>query len=178
MRVLTFLLGALLALPAFAQEDALRDLPGYIDFGRLSQTYGEPKVEIALGEPLIQFVSALSAEDEPETAELLRKLRGVSVRVYDTAGEPDAALAQIHEVSSMLQSQAWAPIVRVREEGERVDIYVKMAGEAIDGLVVMAAGDDNEAVFVNVIGSIRPDELQRVMDSFDMDVGDIEVDLP
>jgi hypothetical protein len=34
---------ALLALPAIAQEDELKDLPGYVDFGDLSATYGKPK---------------------------------------------------------------------------------------------------------------------------------------
>ena len=39
------------------------------------------------------------------------------------------------------------------------------------------AVDEEEAVFINVIGSLDPNELSQVMDNFDVDVGDINIDL-
>ena len=50
----------LLALPAMAQEDELKDLPGYVDFGDLSATYGEPKITINLGGTMLNFVGMMS----------------------------------------------------------------------------------------------------------------------
>ena len=55
-------LGALLALPAMAQGDALKDYPGYVDFGELSTLFGEPTVQIAVW----REVAAPAAKAQPE----------------------------------------------------------------------------------------------------------------
>ena len=39
-KLITGLFCTLLSLPAIAQEDELKDLPGYVDFGDLSSMYG------------------------------------------------------------------------------------------------------------------------------------------
>ena len=176
-RLFTTIAASALAAASFAapaQEDALQDLPGYVDFGHLQSVYGEPKVEIALAEPLLGFFQAMAAEEDPETAEMFGKLKGIRVQIFDVGDDPTAALETMRDVSSRLQSDAWAPIVKVRDEGERVDIFMKMAGENVEGLTVMVTGDENEAVFVNIIGSIQPDELSRVMDSVNVDGIEIE----
>jgi hypothetical protein len=41
----------------------------------------------------------------------------------------------------------------------------------VQGITVMAV-EENEAVFVNVIGSLNADELGKVMDNFDIDLTD------
>ena len=63
------LICTLLALPVMAQEDELRDLPGYVDFGDLSLTYGEPKITINLGGTMLNFVGMMSSSESPETSE-------------------------------------------------------------------------------------------------------------
>ena len=70
------LFAALLALPAMAQEDELKDLPGYVDFGDLSATYGDPKITINLGGTMLDFVGIMSQSDSPETSDLISKLKG------------------------------------------------------------------------------------------------------
>ena len=47
---------------------------------------------------------------------------------------------------------------------------MKFSGETVEGITVMALAED-EAVFVNVIGDLKPDELGKVMDNFDIDMG-------
>mgnify|MGYP001822984455 FL=1 len=47
---------------------------------------------------------------------------------------------------------------------------MKINGDMVEGITVMAV-EDTEAVFVNVIGNINPDELGKVMDKFDIDIG-------
>ena len=41
---LTIVLTAMLALPAMAQEDALKGYPGYVDFGTLGEIFGEMRI--------------------------------------------------------------------------------------------------------------------------------------
>ena len=169
---------ALLAFPAMAQEDALKDLPGFVDFGEMNSIYGEPKVNISIGGSLLGFVGAMAKHDDPEAAAIFNKLKGVRVSVYSTedAGV-GAALDQVSQVKSSLQADNWEPIVQVNDDGEQVQIFMKINGTKMDGLTLMAV-DDEEAVFINVIGQLDPDELAQVLDNFDVDIEDaLDIDI-
>jgi hypothetical protein len=163
-------LGALLALPAVAQEDALKAFPGYVDFGELNSIFGEPTVQISIGESLLGLVSTLSAEEDPEAAELFRKLNGVRVNVFETTGMAVGAIDLVKDISAKLSTQGWESVVTVNSADEQVRVFMKLNGETVDGITVMAV-EDTEAVFVNVIGNINPAELERVMDNFDVNIG-------
>jgi hypothetical protein len=168
-RLLIAVLTAFISLPAMAQEDELKALPGYIDFGELTAAYGEPKVNITIGGTLLNFVGAMAQKEDPEAAAMFSKLKGVRVSTYATAGDPAAALSQLKDVKSKLQSSAWEPVVQVNEDDEQVQIFLKVAGETIDGLVLMAV-DSEEAVFINVLGSLDPMQLSQVMGNFNVDI--------
>lgn len=161
-------LAALLALPALAQEDELKALPGYVDFGSLEAVYGEPKVRVNIGGFLLSFMSQ-ATKDDPEAAALMSGLEGVRINIYATDGETAPAMDQLNDVKSMLSSQNWEPIVQVNEDGENVQIFMKADGEGMQGLTVMAVNAE-EAVFLNILGSIDPDKLGQVMGQFDVDV--------
>ena len=168
-RGLALCLGAVLALPAVAQEDALKDLPGYVDFGELSSIFGEPTVQISIGESLLNMVGALSAEEDPEAAELFRKLNGVRVNVFETETMAEGAVDLVKDISAKLNDQGWESVVTVNSADEQVRIFMKISEDRVDGITVMAV-EETEAVFVNVIGDINPAELERVMDNFDVDI--------
>ena len=169
-KFVTGLFCTLLALPAMAQEDELKDLPGYVDFGDLSATYGEPKITINLGGTMLNFVGMMSASENPETSELISKLKGIRVQMYATDENAGAAKEQFNKVKGNLKSSGWEPIVQVNEDDEQVQIFMKMDGENMEGLTVMVV-DDEEAVFVNIIGQLNPAELGKVMESLDVNVG-------
>ncbi len=172
-----FLIGffcSLLALPAMAQEDELKDLPGYVDFGDLSATYGEPKIIINLGGTMLNFVSMMSSEESPETSEMISKLKGIRVQIYTLDEDIGAAKDQFSQVKGDLKSSGWEPIVQVNEDDEQVLVYMKTVKGNMEGMTVMVV-DEEEAVFVNVIGQLNPAELGRVMDTFDVDV-DLDMD--
>lgn len=159
-----------LSLSAMAQEDELRDLPGFVDFGELAGIYGDPKVEISVGAALLGFLSAVSKNEDPETAEIFETLKGVRVNVYELNGDAGPALDQMDLVIDDLKRDNWAPVVRVNDEDEHVQIFMKLNGSTIEGLTLMAVGDDDEAVFINVIGNLDPDKLAKVTDKFDIDL--------
>lgn len=162
---------------AFAEERAaapLEESPGYVDFGELAAEYGEPRVMIDVGSSLLRLIGAMDHED-PVAAATLRNMESVRVHVYDTHGKPDPAAERMETMSSKLTSDAWERVVRVREDGERVDIFVKHDSDRIHGVTVMAV-DEEEAVFINVLGDIDPSELSSVMERVDIDV-DVDVDL-
>ena len=158
-----------LALPVMAQEDELKGLAGYVDFGDLSATYGEPKITINLGGTMLNFVGQLSSSESPETSQLISKLKGIRVQIYNTADKMEAATEQFGKTRKHLKSSGWEPIVQVNEDDEQVLVYTKMAGGNMEGMTVMVV-DGEEAVFVNVIGQLNPAELAQVMDKFDVHV--------
>ena len=161
-------LSATLSLSAMAQQEELQELPGYVEFGELTSVYGEPKVMINIGGSLLKFMSAATKSD-PEASALLQGLKGVRINVYSTEGQTGPALEQLTKVKSMLLDQDWEPIVQVKKTEEEVQIFMKLDGEAVQGLFVMAV-DGDEAVFINIIGMIDPAKLEQVMDQFDVKV--------
>jgi hypothetical protein len=173
-KILTGLFCTLLALPAMAQEDELKDLPGYVDFGNLSATYGDPKITINLGGTMLGFVGMMSSAESPETSELISKLKGIRVQIYSIDEDVSAAKNQFSKTKSSLKSSGWEPIVQINEDDEQVLVYMKMDGGNMEGMTVMVV-DDEEAVFVNIIGQLNPAELGKVMESFDVDV-DLDLD--
>ena len=173
-KILTGLFCALLALPAMAQEDELKDLPGYVDFGDLSATYGEPKIAINLGGTMLGFVGMMSSAESPETSELISKLKGIRVQIYSMDEDASAAKNQFGETRKGLKSSGWEPVVQINEDDEQVLVYMKMEGGNMEGMTVMVV-DEEEAVFVNIIGQLNPAELGKVMESFDVDV-DLDMD--
>ena len=166
---LALCLGAVLAFPALAQEDALKAFPGYVDFGELNSIFGEPTVQISIGASLLGLVASLSAEEDPEAADLFKKLNGVRVNVFETESMADGAVNLVKEISGKLSQSGWESVVTVNSADEQVRVFMKLNAETVDGITVMAL-EDNEAVFVNVIGNINPEELKRVMKNFDVEI--------
>ena len=162
-------LTALLAFPVMAQEDALTDLPGYVDFGELGDIFGEPTVQIAVGSSLLGLVGALSAKEDPETADLFKRLNGVRVSVFENTEVTDEGIAFVKDASSKLSSMGWESVVTVNSAEEQVRIFMKINEDMVEGITVMVV-EDTEAVFVNVIGDLNPAELEKVMDNFDVDI--------
>ena len=160
-------LGAVLAFPALAQEDALKAFPGYVDFGELNSTFGEPTVQISIGASLLSLVGTLSAQEDPDAAELFKKLSGVRVNVYETEAMAAGAVDLVKDISGKLSESGWESVVSVNSADEQVRVFMKINGETVDGITVMAV-EESEAVFVNVIGDINPAELERVMKNFDI----------
>ena len=100
---------------------------------------------------------------------MISKLKGILVQIYTLDENTDAARDQFGKTKSSLKSSGWEPIVQVNEDDEQVLVYMKMIEGQMEGMTVMVV-DEEEAVFVNIIGQLNPAELGRVMDSFDVDV--------
>jgi hypothetical protein len=126
---------------------------------------------VNLNKTMLGFVSKLNVS-EPETNELIKKLKAVRVHVYDIAGNDKPALNLIAEVSEDIQAKGWLPIVSVNEEDEKVRIFTKITDDIMDGLVVMVVdnSDEGEAVFINIVGEIDPEQISKVTQSLNIDL--------
>jgi hypothetical protein len=166
---------SLLTFSASAQDEAMKDLPGFVDFGQLQEIFGEPSVQISVGQSLLGLVSALGASDDPEAAALFKRLKGVRINVFETRALTAAAVDYVRSVSSRLGALGWESVVTVNSDDEQVRIFMKINGDAVEGITVMAIEED-EAAFINIIGSLKPDELEKVMDRFDVQINGDDAD--
>lgn len=167
--LLTGVLCALVSMPVLAQEDELKNLAGYIDFGDLSATYGEPKISINIGGTLLKFVGMMSEDSDTDTSEILSQLKGVRVFGYPIDGDATVARQKFGEVRSTLKSKGWEPVVQINEKDEQVLIYMKMKGSVMDGMTVMTV-DDEEVMFINIIGVLDPKQIGKVMHGLNVDI--------
>jgi hypothetical protein len=170
---LTAILAAAAPGTAFAQNN-LRADPGYLDLATVEQWFdAEPWLEVNIKGALLNLiVGAAEAEDDPELTSILSKLKAIEVRGYPlTSQNFDDIDRHTRQLAGRLESQGWETVVRLREDDERIHVFLKSNGNSIAGLVVMVLdpSDDDGAVFVNIVGDIDPKEVGRIGQRFDID---------
>jgi ribosomal protein L12E/L44/L45/RPP1/RPP2 len=168
--LITFLSTVLISMSIAAQDSELENMPGYVDLSTLDAIYGEPRVMINIGGPLMTLLSAAAASsDDPQAAALMKDLQGVRVNIYDTVGNIEPALEQMEQAKATLQASAWQPIVQVKEEGENVQMFTRVENDKMQGMAIMVVNAE-EAVFLNILGTIDPADVGKVMTHLNVDV--------
>lgn len=165
---LSLVAACLASSPMLHADDAL---PGFVDLGDFSsQVSGSRFVEVNIGPALIGMVARLTEGLEPEATALLRGLKAVRVNVI---GITDANRAEMDEriqrIRADLNTRGWERIVAVRENLQDIGVYLKQRGEeAIEGVVVTVLDGKGEAVFVNIVGDIRPEKIAVVAEKLNI----------
>ena len=91
-------------------------------------------------------------------------LKLVRVEVYELTPEIQQKFSsESSKTIKVLDDKDWERIVRVRKDDEQAYVYIKPSEdyEWIQGIVVLAMEDD-EAVFVNIVGDIKPEDISRL----------------
>ena len=132
---------------------------------------GEPTVEVNLDEAMLKLLGGAAQSAAPTGLEGVTNVR---VLVYeDIVEDMQGVLRFVESTGTKLEGDGWRAVVRVREEGEQVRIYMKPGADGtLSGITVMITesgggdGDDGggggEAVFVNVAGKIQPEQLGQL----------------
>ncbi len=135
---------------------------GFVDFGKLPASSSAGQfVEVNLGRTVFAISAKLFDKSEPEVATLLRGLQMLQVNVVGMAEDNRAGLQEhIRKLRADLTSKSWERIVSVKDGKDDVAIFLKTRGEeAIEGLVVTVLDGDKEAVLVNIVGNIKPEQV-------------------
>ncbi|MEX0820513.1 MAG: DUF4252 domain-containing protein [Rhodothermales bacterium] len=175
-----FILAALLSLsaltaarPAAAQVDDLRNEAGYLDLDGIAGWFEEePWLEVNIRGALLRLVTEASRSEDPELTSILENLKAIEVRGYPlTPAQFEDVGRRTGVLAKELEAQGWETVVRVREEDQRVNVYMKVRDDVIAGLVVMVLEPDDEegAVFVNIVGDINPEQIGRIGRALDID---------
>ena len=162
-------LAGLLVLPFTASASD----PGRVDFGTFSPPDdGSQFVEVQIKSNLINMVSRLARTSEPEAAEVLSKLRLIRVNVLGlTEANRAEVTGRMRQVRSQLEAAGWDRIVTAQDpNGGDVGVYLKLRGdEAVEGVVVTVMEGSKQAVFVNIAGDLRPEQLATVGERFNIE---------
>ncbi len=152
---------ALVALAA-ASARAEGPLPGEVDFGNFSPSDSTSEfVEINVPASLIGLAAKFVEKQEPEAAKLLSRIQLIHVNVIAlTDQNRDEVRKRAQKVRKDLEGKGWERLVKVSKQDQDVAVYLKTHGdEAVQGLAVVVMDKDQQAIFVNVVGDIKPEQL-------------------
>lgn len=119
----------------------------------------KPKVEVNLDSELIAFV-AKTTEHEPEIAELIAMLEGVYVRSY--SGDATSFDPMIRYYERVLKKRGWEAFAKIKEDSEKIQIWVLLNTETIDGLFVMVTGE-TATHLANIVGPLHPQRIGELL---------------
>jgi len=178
------ILGAVLALLACVTLlisacgiTAPRSNDGYADLESLGMRDTNRLISLSIGPTLLHF-AARYMDDEPEIRDLLRSLDGVRIRIYEIDGDAGRVAQRISSMSEHLREDGWEPVLLVREQDEEVHMLLRMVNHHISGMTVLVSDGESEAVIINLMGEIRPEQFGDVMVALDVDapgVDDVQV---
>ena len=145
---------------------------GMVEFGKFApSTAGGTFVEVNISRSLISLVSKMVPDNEPEVAKLLGGLHMIRVNVV---GLDDSNRADVEkrsqDIRKNLDSNGWDRIVAAQKDNQDVGVYLKMLGnDTIAGLTIVALDGKQQAVFVNIVGNIKPEQIGTVGERFNID---------
>jgi len=171
--IVLILLSALCVAVAQAQDAKLQ-----IDhLNKLADKAAEV-IEVTLDERLLQLAAKFLSNQNPTEAkvkEIVSGLKGVYVRVFEFEKPGEYSPGDIESIRSQLRAPGWQKIVGVysRRGGDNVDVHLKMQGDSVLGLAIIAA-DPKQLTVVNVIGPIDLEKLRELEGQFGIPRLDLE----
>jgi hypothetical protein len=179
MKILKYVFALLIFFSAFllAQDNVVKNNPGYFDFGDLSSfDNGEEGAEVNIEEHLIKMVAKMTAEEDKQLSGLLNGLKLIKVNTFQVDDKNRSAIKKkITSVQNSLSGSKWDKIARIREKGEDMSVFLKTdRNNKINGVVVAGIMDKGQAVFVNIVGDIDLEAIGKLGDKFDIpSLGDL-----
>ncbi len=173
----TLLVAVLLVcpLPAAAQSSVADD-PGYVDLNQFEELLGAPpSIEVNIQGALLDMVSRRAEQDNAEAGQLMQNLRAIQVRGFSMHDvDPDTHADELSTFASMLTDNGWERVVHVREENEQVSLYMRHHDDSVAGITLLVQDPaDAKMLFINIVGELQPEDIDKVMGGTGMDLDDI-----
>ena len=150
----------------------LESKPGYSNLNYLSELEDSSVISLRLGpkvitplhwlaKPLDDNAKLDQLSQEQIALSLLDNLEGLQLKVYENITQLQQFIDVINTQKKTLQEQGWETLITANDEGEQVLIMTKTADSAIVGLTLSVL-DQQQAVFVNLMGNINNQELETL----------------
>ncbi len=121
-------------------------------------------VDVTLDGPMLQLASRFLSPSDPDEArvkKIVAGLKAVLVKSFEFDNRGEYEQSDLEPLRAQLKAPGWSRIVGVKDKrnGENAEVYVKSDGPGIVGLAVIAA-EAKELTIVQIIGTIRPEDLR------------------
>ena len=175
MKTRTWLMIGALMLSGLAQahenpppaESGRLNLP---DFRELETKASESTV-VTVGPWLLHFASHFANDRDPDgaaTRRVLANIKSITVHSYEFDSDFVYTQADVDAVRAQLRAPNWNRLAQVRsKDRNNVDVYVSMDNDKTTGLAVISS-EPRELTIVNVVGSVSPEDLQRLCAHLDV----------
>lgn len=151
--------------------NAHAESPGLVDFGKFpSPGKGSEFVEVQIRSNLLSFAAQLVEKEQAEAAKLLRSVELVRVNVIGLTDENREEMQKrIQKIRQDLGGRGWERNVNVQgKDGEDVGVYTRTGGgETLAGVVITVINPQN-AILMNVVGNIRPEQIAALGESLNI----------
>ncbi len=160
-------------LPLAAQE--IKFPPG---LDRLAEKAVEV-VDVTMDASLLQLAGRFLSDKDPDEGKVKRLvtgLKGVYVKSYEFEKRGEYQQSDVDQIRSQLRAPGWSRVVgvRSRKDGDNAEVFLKSEAGQITGLAIIVA-DPMELTIVNIVGSIRPDEIRDLGGHFGIPKIDVEI---
>lgn len=152
---------------------APRGNAGFADLDSLGIADTDQVLSLSIGPALLRF-AARHVDNDPETRALLQSLDGVRIRIYEIDGDATRVAARMSSMSDRLEESGWERVLLVRQEREQAHMLVKLDGDRVSGMTVLVSDGDEEAVVINLMGDIQPQQFGGVMAALDVDAAGVD----
>ena len=152
---------------------APRSNEGFADLDSLGLADTDRVMTISIGPALLRF-AASHIEDDPETEALLRGLDGVRIRIYEIDGDAARVASRMERMSGKLQAGGWEQVMLLRSGNEQTHMLMKVVDQRICGMTVLVSDGESEAVVINLMGELQPEQFTDVMVALDVDAGGVQ----
>jgi len=152
---------------------APRHSDGFAELESLGVLDVDRTFSLSLGPTVLRFAAA-HIDDDPETARMLRGLEGVRIRIYEIDGDPARVAARMHRMGQHLKQDGWESLALIRDRDEETQLLVRIKDQQICGMTVLTSDGKSEAVVINLMGEIRPEQFGDVMVALEVDAPGLE----
>jgi hypothetical protein len=170
-RLMPWMIGTATLWAATSLVLAAEEMPGKVDFGAFSPPKGGGQfVQVNVPSSVIALAARFVEKEEPDVAKILSGLKQVTVNVIGLNDENREELQKrAQSIRTDLAGKGWERIVTVQEKDQDVSIYLKMSDSTIQGVTAVVLDGKQDAVFANVVGDIKPEQLAMLGDKFHID---------
>lgn len=152
---------------------APRSSDGFANLDSLGMYDTDRVLTLSIGPTLLRLAAA-HMDDDPETRELLRGLDGVRIRMYEIDGDPSRVADRMQRMGDRLQADGWERVLLVRSQDEQAHMLLRIVDQHIRGMTVLVSDGESEAVVINLMGEIRPQQFSDVMVALDIDAAGVD----
>ena len=152
---------------------APRGNAGYADLDSLGVADTDRVLTLSIGPALLRF-AANQIEDDPATRELLRGLDGVRIRIYEIDGQAARVASRMDRMSQKLQANGWEQVMLVHSGDEQAHMLMRVVDQRICGMTVLVSDGESEAVVINLMGELEPQQFADTMIALDVEAAGIQ----